>query len=66
LNTVAAAVWALIEIPGSARELAEALAEVYPQVPFGDLLADVAGMVEGFVAAGFALVGPDGGVSETG
>ena len=58
LNAVAAAVWALIEIPGSARDVAETLAEVFPQVPFAALLADVAGLIEGLVNAGFAIAAP--------
>jgi hypothetical protein len=54
LNPVAAAVWALLEIPGSAREIAETLAEVFPEVPMAVLLDDVAGLMDGLVAEAFA------------
>jgi len=54
LNPVAVAVWTLLEIPGSAREIAEALAEVFAGVPMEALLADVAWLMDGLVAEGFA------------
>jgi hypothetical protein len=54
LNPIAAAVWALLEIPGSAREIAEALAEVWTDVPGETLLADVVDLLDGLVAEDFA------------
>jgi hypothetical protein len=56
LNPVARAVWALLEIPGSVRDLAEALAEVFPDTGRARLEADCAALIgqlaeEGFVRA---------------
>lgn len=55
LNTVAEAIWALLETPGSAEELAEVLGEVFTQIPKARLERDIAGLLavmqeEGFVA----------------
>ncbi|HHX89371.1 MAG TPA: PqqD family peptide modification chaperone [Paracoccus sp.] len=41
LNLVAEAVWALLEIPGSARDLARTLAEAFPEEPPRKLLQDL-------------------------
>lgn len=41
LNLLGSAIWALLEIPGSAHDLAEALAEVFPDQPTDRVLADV-------------------------
>ena len=41
LNSVGEAVWALLEIPGSAKELSAILGEVFVQVPAHQLEADV-------------------------
>lgn len=45
LNTVAQALWSLLEIPGSARELAEILTEVFVQVPRNQLERDIAAVL---------------------
>lgn len=45
LNTVAEAVWALLETPGSAEELADVLGEVFVQVPEAQLEKDIAGLM---------------------
>lgn len=42
LNPLAGAIWTLLEIPGSATDLAEALAEVFPAQPKGGILSDTA------------------------
>lgn len=55
LNAVAAAVWAMLDIPGSAREIAGTLGEVFPDVPPEALVADVARLMDGLVAAEFAV-----------
>jgi hypothetical protein len=41
LNRVGQAVWALLEIPGNARELAHSLAEVFVQTKLQDIEMDV-------------------------
>lgn len=56
LNPVAAAVWMLLELPGSATDLAETMAELFPEVPADVLLADLRRLLgslqaEGLVAA---------------
>lgn len=45
LNTVAEAVWALLETPGSAEELADVLEEVFDQVHKAQLQKDIAGLM---------------------
>ncbi len=50
LNAVAGAVWALLEIPGSATELASALSEIYPDVGEDRLVADVAQLLGAMAA----------------
>jgi hypothetical protein len=54
LNAVAAAVWAMLDIPGSAREIGETLGEVFPDEPVERLVADVAALLGGLVDAEFA------------
>lgn len=54
LNNVAEAVWALLETPGNAQELAETLGEVFVQVPKAQLEKDLAKLLalmqeEGFI-----------------
>jgi hypothetical protein len=56
LNIVAAAVWALLDIPGSAREIAETLAEVFPDVPGDRLLADTGALLQSLIEVDFAAV----------
>jgi hypothetical protein len=53
LNPVAAVVWALLDIPGSAQEIGAALADVFPQVPRDVLTADVATLLDGLVGEDF-------------
>lgn len=57
LNPVAAAVWALLDIPGSAREIAEALAEVFADVTEERLLSDVADLMGRLFEEGFLRQG---------
>jgi hypothetical protein len=54
LNTVAAGVWALLDIPGSAREIAETLSEVFPDVPGDRLLADTGALLQSLIEVDFA------------
>ncbi|MDP2083434.1 MAG: PqqD family protein [Pseudotabrizicola sp.] len=42
LNLLGGAIWALLEIPGSATDLAEALAEVFPDQPKDSIVSDTA------------------------
>lgn len=56
LNRVGQAVWALLEIPGNARELAHSLAEVFVQTKLRDIEMDVRRVLalmhdQGFVTA---------------
>lgn len=56
LNPVGHAVWALLAIPGSARDIALTLQEVFPDIPPDRLTRDVAALLgdlraEGFVTA---------------
>ncbi|MCR2745272.1 PqqD family protein [Limnobacter parvus] len=53
LNTVAEAVWALLETPGSAEELADVLGEVFVQVPKAQLEKDIAGLMAVMKEEGF-------------
>lgn len=53
LNLVGRAVWAMLAAPATAAELAEALAEVFPDEPRARLEADVARLIGGLAAAGF-------------
>ena len=55
LNTEGQAVWALLEMPGNARELAEALAEVFVEVPQKQLEHDVLKMLGKMWAEGFLI-----------
>jgi len=55
LNRVGQAVWVLLEIPGNARELVEALAEVFVQVPQEQLQHDVAALLGILNAEGFVV-----------
>lgn len=57
LNPVAAAVWALLEIPGSARDLAEVLSDLFPEVPTETLTEDIVSLLQGLVEADFATLG---------
>jgi hypothetical protein len=59
LNPVAAGVWALLDIPGSAREIGASLAEVFPQVPLETLVADVAILLDGLAEEGFVREAPE-------
>lgn len=57
LNTVGQAVWALLEIPGNAKELAQSLAEVFVQTKLQDIEVDVRRVLalmhdQGFIATG--------------
>jgi hypothetical protein len=45
MNPVAEMVWTALEIPGSARDLADTLADLFPNEPPGRLLADTAGLL---------------------
>lgn len=55
LNAVAQAVWSVLEVPGSAREVAEALGEVFVQVPRAQLLLDVRTILGQMQAEGFVV-----------
>lgn len=57
LNTVGQAVWALLEIPGNAKELAHSLAEVFVQTKLQDIEVDVRRVLalmhdQGFITTG--------------
>jgi len=52
LNPVAEAVWALLEIPGSAGDLAEVLAEAFPEEPRARLLDDLRRLLAAMQEAG--------------
>jgi hypothetical protein len=56
LNTGAGAVWTLLEIPGSAIELAEALSEIFPEIPRDQLVSDIAGLLGAFAAEGLVTL----------
>ncbi|MDO5658203.1 MAG: PqqD family protein [Paracoccus sp. (in: a-proteobacteria)] len=45
LNTVAAAIWALLEIPGNAHDLVEVLAEAFPDQDYARLTGDVTALL---------------------
>lgn len=51
LNPLAAAVWALLEWPASADEIAADLAAVFPQEQPGRIALDVAALLDAFAAA---------------
>jgi hypothetical protein len=59
VNAVAHAVWAMLEHPASAAELAAALAEVFSAVPPGTLQGDVAALLGGLAAHGLAEPCPE-------
>ncbi len=45
MNRMAEAVWAALEIPGSARDVAEILADLFPGTPEARILADVSALL---------------------
>jgi hypothetical protein len=45
MNPVAEMVWTALDVPGSAREVADTLADLFPQEPPDRLLADTAGLL---------------------
>lgn len=53
LNPTGCAIWALLELPGSAQEVAEALAEIYPTVSPSRLEADCTLLLSHLAAQGF-------------
>lgn len=53
LNPVGHAVWALLEIPGSAADLADTLAEVFADVPRDRLTRDIATLMGDLLEEGF-------------
>lgn len=53
LNTVAEAIWALLETPGNAQELAETLKEVFVQVPKAELEKDLVKLLALMLEEGF-------------
>jgi len=53
LNPTGCAVWALLELPGSARDIAAALGEVYPDIPAARIEADCTGLFARLAAEGF-------------
>jgi hypothetical protein len=55
LNPVAGAVWTLLEIPGSAEEIAATLSEVYLEVSPAQLTGDVAALLGAMVADDLVL-----------
>lgn len=55
LNPVSAAIWELLEIPGSAEDLAEVLAEVFSDQPIDRLTLDVALALGQMASAGLVL-----------
>ncbi|MDP4031601.1 MAG: PqqD family protein, partial [Pseudorhodobacter sp.] len=57
LNPLGGAIWALLEIPGSAQDLTEALAEVFPAQPKGGILSDTALLLSQLAGQGMILPG---------
>lgn len=55
LNPLGGAIWTLLEIPGSAADLTETLAEVFPDQPKGGILADTAQLLTHLAAEGMIL-----------
>jgi hypothetical protein len=55
LNSVARAIWLLLQQPASARDLALTLTEVYPDQPPEGLLADVRNLLAGLLAEGMIM-----------
>ncbi|MFN3822686.1 MAG: PqqD family protein [Pseudorhodobacter sp.] len=55
LNPTGHAIWTLLELPGSARDIAAALAEIFPAVPPDRLEADCAMLMARLAAEGFIL-----------
>lgn len=53
LNATSLAIWSMLDEPGSAEDLAQALAEVYPQVSYEKLREDTALMLTELYRAGF-------------
>ena len=53
LNPTGRAIWTLLELPGSAHEIAEALTELYPEVPQARLQEDCALLFARLAAEGF-------------
>jgi hypothetical protein len=58
LNAVAQAVWGILEIPGTAIEVTEVLAEIFVQVPRKKLEADVRSMMGMMREEGFLVESP--------
>ena len=55
LNPMAEAVWTMLEIPGSARDLAQVLDDAWPEVPPERLLADICGLLGQLAEAGLVV-----------
>ncbi|MFN4173438.1 MAG: PqqD family protein, partial [Pseudorhodobacter sp.] len=55
LNPTGHAIWTLLELPGSARDIAAALAEIFPAVPPDRLEVDCAILMARLAAEGFIL-----------
>lgn len=53
LNAVARAVWAMLAMPASARDLAQTLAEVFPDIPHRQVQDDTARLLGALLAEGF-------------
>lgn len=54
LNPVALAVWLMLEIPGSATEMAAAMEGLFLEVPITQLISDIAQLLSGLEEAGLA------------
>lgn len=52
LNPTGAAIWGMLAFPVTGRDMAEALAGAFPEVPPDRIRADVAGLMGGLVAEG--------------
>ncbi|MFN3663547.1 PqqD family protein [Yoonia sp.] len=57
MNTLARAVWALLEIPGTAREIAQLLAEQFPRIDKTVLIRDVTALLQALSSDG--LIEPE-------
>lgn len=61
MNRVSLAIWAMLEFPGNAGDLASALAEVFADIPPTQLAADVGAVLESMEQAGLILPQIDAG-----
>lgn len=55
MNTLATAIWTLLELPGSADEITATLREAFPEHPPASIAADVAALLQALAEAGMIL-----------